>query len=157
LEKLEKSANELKKSNETIEGVCKRGTEILKKSVAEQVLQLTNVRSLVDRLVQTLEENVNGLKKSNETIGNTCKRETEVLKKSVTEQVTELNNLESVVKKIIETLEKKVMVDVGKSTTRDRKAQNSARVINVSEKITGDREAEQAQLHKLLDLLGNPK
>jgi len=75
-----------------------------------------------------LEENVNGLKKSNEMIGNMCKRETEVLKKSVTEQATQLNNVQTVVKKIIETLEKKA-VDAAKSTTRDRKAQNPARVI----------------------------
>jgi len=51
LEKLEESVNELKKSNETIDGACKRETEVLKKSVAEQASQLNNVQIVVKQII----------------------------------------------------------------------------------------------------------
>jgi len=139
LEKLEKSANKLKKSNETIEGACKRETEILKKicgragtSTDQRAISRRSTRANVGRKRKwTEEEQRNNRQYVQERNGN--------------------------LKEIIETLGKKVIASASKSTARDRKTQDPARVINVSKKITGDREVEQAQLRKLFGLLGKPK
>lgn len=148
----EKRLMDVKKNAESIERALKLRTNTLMDEIKRNRSDLEQI------IVDKLEKNTNEFKKSNGTL----KRETGALKKSVTEQATQLVNVQTAVKKIIETLEEKInsekVVNTAKITPKNRETQKpSTRVITVSDKVTGNREAEQVQLRELYDLLGIPK